>query len=70
VKWHAPHPADARRPLCGTVGEDGAPTQRVAKTLTVTCARCKKALAKLENEQRQREAYAPMPMEPWQAGLM
>lgn len=46
MKWHAPHPADPRRPLCGTVGEDGNPTHRVAKTLTVTCERCKKALAK------------------------
>lgn len=46
MKWHAPHPSDPRRPLCGTVGEDGNPTHRVAKTLPVTCARCKKALEK------------------------
>lgn len=46
MKWHAPLPADPRRPLCGTVSESGAPTHRVAKTLPVTCARCKKALAK------------------------
>lgn len=47
MKWHAPLPADPRRPLCGTVGEDGNPTHRVAKTLAVTCAKCKKALAKM-----------------------
>ena len=46
MKWHAPHPANPKRPACGTVGEDGNPTHRVAKTMTVTCARCKKALAK------------------------
>lgn len=47
MKWHAPHPSDPRRPLCGTVGEDGNPTHRVAKTVPVTCARCKKALEKV-----------------------
>ena len=46
MKWHAPHPANPKLPACGTVGEDGAPTYRVAKLLTVTCLRCKKALAK------------------------
>jgi hypothetical protein len=46
MKWHAPHPANPKLPACGTVGEDGRPTHRVAKTLTVTCARCKKVLAK------------------------
>lgn len=74
MKWHAPLPADRRRPLCGTVGEDGAPTHRVAKTLMVTCAKCKKAMAKrqaaAEEEDRQRREHEPSPMQPWQAGLM
>lgn len=63
MKWHAPLPADPSRPLCGTVGEDGNPTHRVAKTLTVTCAKCKKALAK-------RREYEPTPMQPHAYGLM
>ena len=39
-RWHAPHPADAKRPLCGTVGEDGRPTHRVSTRLATTCKRC------------------------------
>ena len=43
--WHAQHPNRSERyPLCGTVDVRGRPTHRVAKTLTVTCKKCLKAL--------------------------
>lgn len=44
-RWHAPHPADQKRPLCGTVGEDGRPTHRVSVRLATTCKRCLKLKA-------------------------
>jgi hypothetical protein len=45
MKWHAPLPADPRRPLCGQQATAGGPTHRVAKTLDVTCTKCLKKLA-------------------------
>ena len=48
MKWHAPHPANQKLPACGTVGEDGRPTHRVATTLKVTCRRCLAAVERLK----------------------
>jgi hypothetical protein len=47
-RWHAPHPTDQKRPLCGTVGEDGRPTHRVSVRLATTCKRCLKLKASQE----------------------
>jgi len=58
MKWHAPHPLIPRRPLCGTVGEDGNPTYRVATFLPVTCERCKRAIAKLTGGSASKPASA------------
>lgn len=48
MKWHAPHPANPKLPACGTVGEDGRPTHRVATVLKVTCRRCLAAVERLK----------------------
>lgn len=45
-KWHAPHPHMPDRPRCGTLNSRGNPTHRIAKSVPVTCEKCKRAMGR------------------------